>query len=73
MINFICDQCGVQFAATSEPPERRPVCEDEREFVRWPGQRWTTLEGLRATHRNSLAFEGPGVLGIGTEPTFAIG
>ena len=73
MINFICEQCGVQFAAASEPPERCPICEDEREFVNWAGQRWTTLEGLRATHRNALSFEGSGVLGIGTEPSFAIG
>ncbi len=72
MINFICEQGGVQVAAASEPPERCPVCEDEREFVNWAGQSSTTLEGLRATHRNSLAFEGSGVLGIGTEPHLAI-
>ena len=63
----------MQFAATSEPPERYFICENEREFVDRAGQRWTTLGGLHATRRNSLAFEGSSVLGIGTEPSFAIG
>ena len=37
------------------------------------GQRWTTLDELRATHRNEIREEIPGLVGIGTEPAFAIG
>lgn len=66
----ICVQCGVQYG---EPRERCPVCEDERQYVRWDGQAWTTLEELRCGHRNRIAQEGPGLWGIGTEPAFAIG
>jgi hypothetical protein len=36
------------------------------------GQRWTTLEELRADHRNEIR-EDAGFVGIGTEPSFAIG
>ena len=73
MENFICVQCGTQFAATAEPLAHCPICEDERQFVRHTGQEWTTLERLQADHRNRLNEEAPRLLGIGTEPDFAIG
>ena len=73
MTNFICATCGVQFAATDAPPAHCPICEDERQYIGWQGQRWTTLEELRADHRNEIREEEPGLLGIGTTPSFAIG
>jgi hypothetical protein len=73
MENFICVQCGAQFAETSAPPPRCPICEDERQFVRHGGQEWTTLKQIRVDHRNRLENEAPQLLGIGTEPEFAIG
>jgi glyoxylase-like metal-dependent hydrolase (beta-lactamase superfamily II)/DNA-directed RNA polymerase subunit RPC12/RpoP len=71
--NFICIQCGTQFSETSEPPSHCPICEDERQFVRHAGQKWTTLKRLAADHHNRLEEEAPRLLGIGTEPEFAIG
>src|SRR6266568_2506032 len=73
MQNFICVQCGTQFAKTTEPPAQCAICEDERQFVRHQGQQWTTLEKLKTDHYNRLEEEGPHLLGIGTEPEFAIG
>ena len=73
MENFICVQCGTQFAETAEPPSRCPICEDERQFVRHTGQEWTTLKRLAANHDNRIEDEAPQLLGIGTEPEFAIG
>jgi hypothetical protein len=73
MENFICVQCGTQFAETAEPPLSCPICEDERQFVRHGGQKWTTLDQLRTDHRNRLEEEATRLLGIGTEPEFAIG
>jgi hypothetical protein len=73
MENFICVQCGTQFDATETPPTRCPICEDERQFVRHGGQEWTTLEHLRGDHSNRFQDEAPQLLGIGTEPEFAIG
>ncbi|MGC9670429.1 MBL fold metallo-hydrolase [Planosporangium sp. 12N6] len=67
----ICRTCGVQYAA---PREDCPVCEDERQYVGWEGQQWTSLAELAATgHRGVLAEQGPDVVGVGTAPSFAIG
>ncbi|WP_344944765.1 MBL fold metallo-hydrolase [Actinomadura miaoliensis] len=67
----ICVTCGVQYG---EPREDCPICLDERQYVGWDGQRWTTLEELRAAgHRGRIAEEGEGVIGVGAEPPTAIG
>jgi hypothetical protein len=73
MENFICVQCGVQFSQTAEPPSRCPICQDERQFVRHDGQQWTTREEMMLHHHNRFEEEAPQLLGIGTEPEFAIG
>src|SRR5690606_8475781 len=73
MACFVCVTCGTQFADAAREPDRCPVCEDERQYVGHDGQQWTTLETLRATHRNRVEPEAEGLLGIGTEPGFAIG
>ena len=70
--SYICATCGVQFAAGANKPEHCAICEDERQYVGWSGQRWTTLDELRNGHRNQLRDD-LGLLGIGTEPSFAIG
>ena len=72
-MHAICVTCGTQFAESEAPPATCPICEDERQFVGWAGQAWTTLEDLRAQHRLALGDEGDGLLGIGCEPRFAIG
>jgi hypothetical protein len=72
-MHAICVTCGTQFADSAKPPEHCPICQDERQFVGWAGQEWTTLEELRARHRLALKDEGDGLLGLGTEPRFAIG
>jgi glyoxylase-like metal-dependent hydrolase (beta-lactamase superfamily II) len=71
--HFICVTCGSQFAESAEPPPRCPVCEDERQYVGWDGQRWTTLDELRRDHHAEIRSEEPGLVGIGCEPSFAIG
>jgi hypothetical protein len=71
--NFICVQCGTQFAESAQPPPSCPICEDERQFVRHEGQEWTTLKRLATDHHNRFEEEAPRLLGIGTEPEFAIG
>ena len=48
---FICRTCGVQYAPRQRPPEQCPICEDERQYVGWNGQQWTTLDALLAEGR----------------------
>jgi len=73
MPNFICGTCGTQYSESLAPPQDCLICNDERQYIGWNGQTWTTLEELRADHRNRAAAEGPGLTGIGIEPKFAIG
>lgn len=73
MPRYICSTCGCQYAQTDSAPDRCKICEDERQYVGFGGQRWTTLEALRAEHRNEAKEMEPGLLRIGTRPTFGIG
>ena len=73
MPTYLCITCGTQFAESADPPEGCAVCLDERQFVNWDGQQWTTFEELGQTHRTVLREEDEGLLGVGMEPAFAIG
>jgi hypothetical protein len=73
MTSYICVTCGTQFTPTEQPPERCDVCEDERQYVGLEGQRWTSLDELRRRHDNVFREQEPGLIGIGTVPSFAIG
>ena len=64
MSHPICETCGTQFEAGDRPPERCPVCEDERQYVGWRGQHWTDMAALRAGKRLRIE-EDAGLLGIG--------
>lgn len=72
MTCFFCVQCGVQFAASEVPPQRCPICEDERQYVRWEGQAWISPEDLSKGHR-LVVKQDAGLLAFGIEPRFAIG
>jgi hypothetical protein len=71
-VNWICVTCATQFADSETPPERCPICVDERQYVGPGGQRWTTLVELARDHRCEVR-EDAGMLGIGIEPSVAIG
>jgi hypothetical protein len=55
------------------PPAACPICLDERQYVGHDGQRWVTMAELRTSHENAVREQEPGLVGIGTEPEFAIG
>jgi hypothetical protein len=68
---FICATCGTQFADSPRPPACCPICQDERQYVGWAGQSWTTHDELAATHRLRLE-EDAGIFALGLAPGFAI-
>ena len=70
---FICTACGTQYAPSIAAPRQCTICEEERQYVPPRGQTWTTPAALRAGHFNSYRQHEPGVIGIGTQPSFAIG
>jgi hypothetical protein len=73
MKNNICVTCGVQFKKSADPPPHCPICEDERQFVGFAGQDWTTLDALQENHRNVLQELEPGLTEIITQPKIGIG
>jgi hypothetical protein len=70
---YICTACGTQYPPSQGPAERCVICEEERQFVPPGGQAWTTLERLSVGHLNAFREHEPGLIGIGTQPVFAIG
>src|SRR5260370_21932678 len=72
-MNPVCVTCGTQFPESPQPPERCPICEDERQYVGFHGQQWTTLDDLRKNHHNSIRGEETALHSIFTAPNFAIG
>jgi hypothetical protein len=72
--SYICRTCGVQYAPSDAPPPECPICLDERQYVGWSGQQWTTLHELRAEGRtNTITDVEPGLAQIATRPSIAIG
>jgi hypothetical protein len=70
---WICATCGVQRPDTDAPPDRCVICLDERQYVGWQGQRWTTRAEVLLDYRTELREEEPDLIGVGTTPAFAIG
>ena len=73
MPSFICTACGTGYPSSDHPPPQCTVCEDERQYVPLTGQGWTTLDSSQRSHNNAFRQYEPGLIGIGTEPRFAIG
>lgn len=69
----VCRECGTSYANAPSPPNRCPICEDERQYVPRTGQAWTTREELAASHVNTWRLLEPDLFEIHTQPDFAIG
>lgn len=67
----ICETCGTQYECAELTPQQCPICTDERQYVGWQGQRWTTMSALGKEHRNRLEKDA-GIDCIGMTPAFAI-
>jgi glyoxylase-like metal-dependent hydrolase (beta-lactamase superfamily II) len=70
---YVCCECGTQYAKSAAPPAHCLICEDERQFVGWAGQAWTTLDELRKSHRMRIEPEDDRIVGFGIVPHFSIG
>jgi glyoxylase-like metal-dependent hydrolase (beta-lactamase superfamily II) len=72
-MNAICITCGTQFSDSADHPRSCPICTDERQYVGFHGQQWTTLEDLRRDYRTTIQNEEPGLTSFAIEPKFGIG
>ena len=71
MIRCICTTCGTQYADRIDPPSACAICSDDRQYIGWSGQHWTTLEELQAAHTVRFDVD-DGLVGIGMTPAFGI-
>ncbi|HEY6640845.1 hypothetical protein [Povalibacter sp.] len=71
MFHPICVTCGTQYETTQPTPERCPICCDDRQYVGWDGQQWTTMGALAHEYSNRLEDDG-GLFCVGMSPSFAI-
>lgn len=70
---WVCVTCAVQCPDTGEPPGVCAICADERQYVGWEGQQWTTLPDIAREYAVELREEEPGLVGVGVTPPFGIG
>lgn len=68
---WICATCGTQHAPSATPPAACRICEDERQYVGWNGQQWTTMAELASRYRLRLGDD-DGVFGLAIDGGFAI-
>ena len=72
-MTFVCKACGTQFPPSDEPPGACAICEDARQYVPDDeGQVWLTWDEVREGRRADIRDD-HGILGIGSDPDFAIG
>lgn len=71
--SYICTTCGTQYPPRDNPPALCPICADDRQYISAGGQKWTTLDEIRADHTNRFEEVEPGVTKIVTDPKFGIG
>jgi len=69
----ICVACGTQFDESAVPLDHCPICEDERQFVGFDGQQWTTFEDLRSRHNVDIVLQERSLTSFSIEPHFGIG
>lgn len=70
---YSCVTCGIQFTESTKPPEKCPICEDERQYVPPEGQMWTTLDQIRAKFKNTIKIEEKNLHSINASPKLNIG
>ena len=68
---FVCSTCGTQFAEMHAPPGECPICTDDRQYVGWGGQQWTTPTALARDHAIRIADD-DGIRGYDITPGFGI-
>lgn len=73
MPDYICTACGTQYPPSDQPPAACMICQEERQYVPPTGQGWITMPALAERHFNAFRQQEPGIIGVASQPTFAIG
>ncbi|MEO5745322.1 MAG: hypothetical protein ABIQ53_12150 [Terracoccus sp.] len=71
---WICATCAVETADLTTAPDSCAVCTDDRQWVPEAGQRWTSLDELRAAGtRIEVTEVEPELWGLKADPGVGIG
>jgi hypothetical protein len=73
LTRFLCETCGTQFPDRRGPPAECIICSEERQYVGWSGQKWTTVSRMARIYKNEIRKVEPDLYTIVTRPEFAIG
>jgi hypothetical protein len=68
---FMCTNCGTQHADSETPPASCAICVDDRQYVDWSGQTWTTHDELASSHTVRVEMDAD-LLGLEVQPRFGI-
>jgi hypothetical protein len=71
MTVFICATCGTHYQPSDTPPAECAICADDRQYIGWQGQTWTTHDAIAIGHTARIEYDHD-LLGIGVTPTFGI-
>ncbi|MBD0863310.1 hydrolase [Gordonia sp. zg691] len=69
---WICVFCGNEFPASASPPDRCPICDDDRQWVPVSGPSWTRLDGNADNTLTATEAE-PGLTRLSLRPSVGIG
>lgn len=72
MPRYICTTCGTQYAERATPPASCVVCSDDRQYLGWDGQGWTTHDELLQRHTVRVGDD-QGLVALELTPDFGIG
>jgi len=67
----LCVTCGTEYEVKEELPATCAICSDDRQYVGWQGQQWTTMRALAKQHKIRFKKEN-GLLALGLDSVFAI-
>lgn len=70
---WICTACGAEQAESASPPDTCRICLDERQYVPFAGQSWTTAERLAPVTTVRVEELEPDLFGVIVTPPVAIG
>jgi hypothetical protein len=71
---FICETCGTQYPESDTPPSSCLICNEERQYIGWEGQKWTTVDSMKSQgFVNKIREEENDLYSIITDPEFGIG
>jgi hypothetical protein len=73
LTRFICETCGTQFPDSERPPRKCLICSEERQYIGWSGQKWTTMSRMSRKYHNEVSKVETDIYSIVTRPEFAIG